>query len=678
MIGVLVFYGISERITENEKEDLSTIAKFKAAQTERWLAERRANVEVYAKSRIFAAALDKWRSGDRSVMPYIRDRLAVTRTAYGYLSTEVIMPDGRLVARDGAIVHTVSQLRNLAQLATAQTDPVLIDLHRDDGTGAVQLEYAISIWSERSSGVEAVGVAIFTVDAGNYLFPMLKSWPLPSRSGEVVLMRREGDDLLILNELRTTDEEPMTIRRPQSDNRLPAAQALQQGGGAYEGYDYREVPVLSAQRAISGTPWILGAKIDRDEAFEDLRRQGLVTAILALMFIGAAAAVSGVFWQRNQRSHYQALFEAEAASRAMENKYRLIAENSGDVVWIYDVGEDRFPFISPSIMRLRGFSAEEAMAQGLKESLSEASYAFVRRELPERIAALARGVDSVRTMSSEIDQPRKDGTLVPMEVVTTLVQDSQGRVVKVIGVSRDISERRAAERALRESETLLRQAQGVARMGHYVFDVLSGYWTCSDVLDELLGIDANYPKNVEGWLRLIHPDDRERMGAYLRDHVIAGRQVFDQEYRIMSGAGGAVRWLHGMGRLECSAEGTPLRMVGIIQDITERKDAENVLKQSLEEKTSLLKEVHHRVKNNLQIVDSLLSLQSSHTKDVHAIGSLRDSRDRVRSMALLHEMLYRSQNVARIDFGSYVPDLCKHLFVSYGMTKSRVALKNRV
>ncbi|HBL11705.1 MAG TPA: histidine kinase, partial [Cyanobacteria bacterium UBA11162] len=115
-------------------------------------------------------------------------------------------------------------------------------------------------------------------------------------------------------------------------------------------------------------------------------------------------------------------------------------------------------------------------------------------------------------------------------------------------------------------------------------------------------------------------------------------------------------------------------LVAIQQDITEHKQAEDLIKASLKEKEVLLKEIHHRVKNNLQIVTSLLQMQARRTKEPQAIEVLRDSRNRIASIALVHEKLYRSQDLANIDFGQYIPDLTTHLFDTYNVRSTAVNL----
>jgi PAS domain S-box-containing protein len=114
------------------------------------------------------------------------------------------------------------------------------------------------------------------------------------------------------------------------------------------------------------------------------------------------------------------------------------------------------------------------------------------------------------------------------------------------------------------------------------------------------------------------------------------------------------------------------------EDVTARKETENALRASLDEKVVLLKEVHHRVKNNLQVVASLLNLQAGQAHAPEVRDVLRDTQNRVHAMALLHESLYRSANLARIDFAAYLTDLCRHLQRSVGPADGRVAVQAEI
>jgi two-component sensor histidine kinase len=116
-------------------------------------------------------------------------------------------------------------------------------------------------------------------------------------------------------------------------------------------------------------------------------------------------------------------------------------------------------------------------------------------------------------------------------------------------------------------------------------------------------------------------------------------------------------------------------IVGVARDVTERKRAMDQISESLREKEVLLKEIHHRVKNNLQIISSLLSLQSEYIKDDAMLKIFKESQHRVRSMALIHEKLYQSKNLAEINFAEYIRELTMQLVRSFGLTTYGIAVQ---
>ena len=144
----------------------------------------------------------------------------------------------------------------------------------------------------------------------------------------------------------------------------------------------------------------------------------------------------------------------------------------------------------------------------------------------------------------------------------------------------ELAERKRAEDTLRQSEDMLKRSQHVAKLGHYTFNAVSGDWVGSGTLDYIFGIDAAFKKDVAGWSKLIHPEDRNVMLAYFQDHVLKGHNPFDKEYRIVRPNDGGVRWVHGIGELRFNTSGEVTEMFGTIQDITERKEVEQALRWS--------------------------------------------------------------------------------------------------
>ncbi|MGA9573230.1 MAG: PAS domain S-box protein, partial [Lysobacterales bacterium] len=141
-------------------------------------------------------------------------------------------------------------------------------------------------------------------------------------------------------------------------------------------------------------------------------------------------------------------------------------------------------------------------------------------------------------------------------------------------------ERKKIETSLSESKKLLLQTQKVAGLGSYVFNILAGTWTCSDVMGEILGVSNGREHTFDEWLALIHPDDQSRMKTYLTHNVIEKRQRFDKNYRIIRADDGVERWVHGMGELLIDGENKPVQLVGTITDITQSKHAEDALRAS--------------------------------------------------------------------------------------------------
>jgi PAS domain S-box-containing protein len=157
-------------------------------------------------------------------------------------------------------------------------------------------------------------------------------------------------------------------------------------------------------------------------------------------------------------------------------------------------------------------------------------------------------------------------------------------VIGVYTLFEDISERKKADAEKSENRSSLeaalssmKEAQSIAELGSYVVDISSGMWSSSEMLDQIFGIDATYPRSVAGWEALVHPDDRLSMSTYFQQNVLARCGKFDRKYRIIRQCDQAERWVQGLGRLDFDASGCPVRMYGTIQDITERKRTEDQL-----------------------------------------------------------------------------------------------------
>jgi PAS domain S-box-containing protein len=270
---------------------------------------------------------------------------------------------------------------------------------------------------------------------------------------------------------------------------------------------------------------------------------------------------------------------ANAALRDSEAKYRLLAENSSDVIWLFDLAADRFTYASPSVEKLRGYTVEEVLRQNMRQAVTEESYQRrIVDNLPERLAAFAAGDESRRTEFDEIELTCKDGGSVITEVVTSLITDEQGKVTHIQGVARDIRERKRAEAALIESESRFRSLSETAQDAIIMLDArgLIAHW--NPAAERLFGYARD--EVIGQSLHQMLPAERYRAAA------LSGFEQFQR-----NGQGAAIdktvelAAVHKDGReiavelsLSAVKRADGWNAIGIVRDISARKAAEAQLR----------------------------------------------------------------------------------------------------
>ena len=262
--------------------------------------------------------------------------------------------------------------------------------------------------------------------------------------------------------------------------------------------------------------------------------------------------------------------EAEDALRASEARYRLLAENMADVVWMLNLRTLRYEYVSPSIERLRGFTAEEMLAEPVMDRIVQINTARAEQHLPARLSDfLAGNPDSVAQVE-EIELPGKDGSVHWTEVTTTFLKGDDG-TVRVIGVSRDINQRKQVEQALRESEAKFRSYIEHAPQAIFVTDATGRYIDCNPAAIEMLGYDTATLLGMR-ITDILPPEDHD---AALREFMglIAGGQL-EREYRLVR-SDGKVIWV-ALRAVMISSQ----HAMAFCTDITAQKEAEDALRAS--------------------------------------------------------------------------------------------------
>lgn len=285
--------------------------------------------------------------------------------------------------------------------------------------------------------------------------------------------------------------------------------------------------------------------------------------------------------------------------------------------------------------------------------------------LSELAVPIKQGEHVVAVLNLESDQPAtfnaEEVQLAESLAEAIALSLENARLFETVQV--ELAERRRVEEALLQSEQKLRTMVEQIPAVTYIaaLDDLSTTLYVSPQIEILTGFSASeWLAEPERWLNQIHPDDQSRVMAELaKNHATCSPTML--EYRLWTKQGNLI-WVRDEAKTLYNGVNSPAYLQGVMFDITADKTTEAHIKASLKEKEVLLQEIHHRVKNNLQIIASLLNLQSNYIHDPETLEIFRDSQNRVRSMALIHEKLYRSENLARIYFGDYIKDLSTFLF----------------
>jgi len=304
--------------------------------------------------------------------------------------------------------------------------------------------------------------------------------------------------------------------------------------------------------------------------------------------------------------------KAEQALRRTEAQYRLIAENTADVIWVLDLASRRFTYVSPSVERLRGFTAAEVMARPMEEALTPASLAFIERTLQERLRAYRQGDLTTNVWTGEVDQPHRNGSIVHTEVVTTLLTDERGEPERILGVTREITERRRAQQILEERERQYRTlVEAASRAGEAVIvtqDVGGREGVLVFANEWATTLTGYGPEDYNRlcWMDIIPEDHRPAAYDRYRRRIAGEDAPAFFEAPVITKRGD--RLLVAVSASRTEFQGRPA-VVSFFRDIRAQKKAEEALRRSEAEALRLARE-NETLAEIGQVISSSLDMRS--------------------------------------------------------------------
>jgi PAS domain S-box-containing protein len=360
------------------------------------------------------------------------------------------------------------------------------------------------------------------------------------------------------------------------------------------------------------------------------------------------------------------LKKSENALEENDEKYRIVTEQTGQLVYDFDLTTDEGSWAG-AIEKVTGYSTEELRNMDRDFWVENIHPADRDRVIKEFIISRKTG----KSYRVEFRFIKKDGTYICLENNGIYLTDKSGNPVRSLGAMKDITARKLAEEKMQESEdkyrSFVQNLKGIA----FQFDRDFNLEFMHGTVEEITGYSEEELVSSRLWAKLIEPED---LSLFLEEQSkirqCSGDCQGELDYRIRC-RNGKIKWMHETYQKVPGKGEKPDVYNGIIYDITEKKEAEETLAKV---EMARKKEVHHRIKNNLQVISSLLDLQAENLGDERVKEILRESQNRIMSIALIHRELYRDREMNNVNFSTYLRELAENLLNTYKIGDSRVSL----
>lgn len=583
--GYINYQNYLKHFRNDIKSQLATIANLKSSEISQYIGERIGDGNMLFKRHFFYDTVRRFLEHPEDVenTAFLRDWLG--RYANNYQYTGIGLTDTQGVMRmsipdAGGKIFCSSILKHLPETLNANHVQVG-DFCRSDYDNRIYLPILVPILDEDKNN-PPIGVLILRIDPETYLYPFIKSWPVPSETAETLLVRREGDEVLYLNELKFRKNSALNLRFPIDSNKdLPAVKAVLGQAGIVEGRDYRGVPVVAYLRAVAGSPWFLVARLDLSEAYEPMRRQLWYTVSLVIASTVAIGAIIWFVWRRQNLIFYRAQYLSAEALKESEERYRRLFEATSDGVLLIDFDTGLILDANPFLIDLLGCSK-----QGLLKKYFWDIGAF------KNIAASKDGFAGLLAKGHVYyeDQPikAKGGKIVNIELTGNVYLAGSRKIVQCN--IRDVTKRRQAEKELaRAKETQYRTLIENLPQKVFLKDRNSVYISCNNNYAKDLNIK---PEECAGktdydffptYLAEKYREDDKRVMESGKTENIEEEYVVIKDF--LRGAQKSI--INTVKVPACDKDGNVTGLFGLFWDITEHKKIEDDLKAS-EEKFKII------------------------------------------------------------------------------------------
>jgi PAS domain S-box-containing protein len=357
--------------------------------------------------------------------------------------------------------------------------------------------------------------------------------------------------------------------------------------------------------------------------------------------------------------------QVEEELQKSEARYHLLADNSTDVIWTFDYN-GVFTYLSPSILHLTGFAPEEMIQQSFRKLVARGSIAVVTEKIQQNLEYIASGSAPSQDVI-EIELVCRDGSTVWAEVSYRLLVDERGDPTEFIGSARNITKRKRAEEALQES---LEKFRIIATNTPDHILLLDKDLQYTQIINPPLGL-AEQDMIGHTDYDILSFEDADKLMKIKKQVMDTGTAVH-LEIPLLT-TSGEMNFLAGSYVPKRNVAGEIDGLIGYFTNVTETRRANEKIVAALREKEILIREIHHRVKNNLQIMYGLLYMTTKRTEDPEIAGILTDMMMKIKTMAQIHTRLYESKQFDKINMAGQIQDQMTDLSRIYASSGIEIA-----
>ncbi|MFA7241342.1 MAG: PAS domain S-box protein [Sulfuricellaceae bacterium] len=466
LAGYQTFRQIESLIQQEKLQDLNAIATVKTGQIVSWRASQERRGDAISRTTLLPSEFEQWLHEGAPTGPRqqrIAYRVSGWQQVYGY---QIVS----LVDRQGAVRLTTSggtaldrEDIDLARQAMAAGKTILSDIHNDSGDGKVGIDLAAPLIVHDENRSRVVGAALLQINPGDFLYPLIQSWPTHSSTAETLLVRQEGGSFLYLNELRhRKDKKALTLRLPVDTPGLPPGMFLRGKLDALNAVDYRGVAVVAAVSRVPGTAWLMVAKIDKAELFAPILKLKQWSAAVGLVFLTICGVLFFV-WLRGIQArdrHLKAQRDAAVERELLLKHFEYLTQYANDMILVADEN-GKIVEANERAVSAYGYTRDELLGMTILALHPPVDDPAVYNEHMVRFKEAGE-------LIFESDCRRKDGSTFPVEVSARVIEMAGVKYLQ--GIIRDITERKFAENALRKSAEQIEDLYNNAPCGYHSLD----------------------------------------------------------------------------------------------------------------------------------------------------------------------------------------------------------------